>query len=459
MCQIAANTAADGAPQARPWPDGPRAPGLCGCQIPMPVTARCTLRLSPSICRPPSLPSARELRTSSARQSGMPPMPRAEWRWARRRPRLRRWQLRARWPGRRCSAVRCAMPPLATSGRWHCTWRGLRTARHWSGGLPRRSAAAGWAHMQVWVCGWMGEARGKGLPKLSSSALCLCNLRHALPTCHPQTHYPSLASAPTLPPTHADVATAAVEAAGWQGPRRQAPPPPALTAASATGGNSAPLGGPTVGGGGMGGGAGGRGGRGGGGGGGRSGRGAPQQQQQQQQGGRGRGRGPPPPTAGEPAPAHPRTLTSHAEMLRQARGSESAPLDIDGWVPPTVPALAQQVQQPPAEQQQQQQDQQPAAGQQQQEEEEGGGGGLLGRLLSYSDDDADGSSSGTSSQEGVGGAARGHGGDGGGAAGEAPHQQEQQQPAPAAGDSDSEDGGSSSDGEGGEAAPVQFFTF
>ena len=255
---------------------------------------------------------------------------------------------------------------------------------------------------------------------------------------------------------YADVASAAVEAAAWHSGGalgRAKPPPLAPSAAAATGGNAAALGGGSGPGGGPPvssaiAGRGGGGGRGGG------------RPQQPQQGGRGRGQV-------QPAPAvHARELTSHAEMLRQARGEGSAPLDIDGWVPPAVPLVAapaaaaagtsqqqrQAAGQPAAAAQQQQQ-------QRQQQEEAGGAGNLLGGLLSYSDDEDEGSgASGRSSQEGVAP----------GAAADArePRLQQEQRAVEAAAaaaagaDSGSDSSGSSSESEGEEgAAPAAFFTF
>lgn len=252
---------------------------------------------------------------------------------------------------------------------------------------------------------------------------------------------------------YADMAASAVEQAAWQGGqgrRLQQPGAaqhPAATASSATGGNSAPLGG---------GGAPGRGGQ------------APGSQQGRQQQGRQPGRGQPgrgpPAQAAEQAQVHTRDLTSHEEMLRQARGGDKAPLDIGGWVPPTLPqpaapaAAAQQ-----AEQAAQQQAAPPPAAHPRPSEDAEPAGGLLGGLVSYSEDEDEeeeeegGAGSGSSSQEGApAGAARQ-------AAGRAEDgQRAQQHPAPALGASaDSDDDSSSSGGSEGEGghAPASFFTF
>lgn len=227
---------------------------------------------------------------------------------------------------------------------------------------------------------------------------------------------------------YADVAASAVQAAVWQsggsgGRPAQRPPPP--SAAAATGGNAAALGG-------SGGGSSGapaappqQGGRGGGG----RGRGGDPQQQQQQ----GRGRGQPQQPA-QPA-VHARDLTSHAEMLKQARGGDKAPLDLDGWVPPTVPQPAAPAAAVLQGQQQAQQGTVADGAEQQADAEQQAG--LLGGLVSYGEEDAEE----TAAEQGTG----------------APQpQQAQQQAASSASDGSSSD--SDSEGGGG-GAPAAFFTF
>lgn len=247
---------------------------------------------------------------------------------------------------------------------------------------------------------------------------------------------------------YADMASSAVEQAAWQGGqgRRSQQPGAAQqpAGAAATGGNSAPLGGGS-------------------GGSGRGGQPPSSQQGRQQQGrqqGRGApGHGPAAPAAGQAQP-HARDLTSHEEMLRQARGPDRGPLDIDGWVPPTLPqpaAPAAALQQ--GQQTAQQQTAAPPAAQP--EQNEGAEPGLLGGLVSYSEDEEDdegGAGSGSSSQEGAPAVAAPQ------AAGQGEGEQQlgQQHPAPAPGASaDSDDDGSSSGGSEGEGghAPVSFFTF
>ncbi len=226
---------------------------------------------------------------------------------------------------------------------------------------------------------------------------------------------------------YADVAASAVQAAVWQSGGsggRPAQRPPAPSAAAATGGNAMALGGSGVGApapqqqhGGRGGGGRGRG-------------GGPQQQQQ------GRGRGQPPQQA---APAvHARDLTSHKEMLKQARGGDKAPLDLDGWVPPTVPQPAAAVPAAPAEARGQQEGQplQAAAGGSEQQAEAEQQAGLLGKLVSYGEADSEGEAAGQ---------------DGG-----APLKQQAQQQEASSG---SEGSSTDSDSEGGGGAPAAFFSF
>lgn len=224
---------------------------------------------------------------------------------------------------------------------------------------------------------------------------------------------------------YADVAASAVQAAVWQsggasGRPAQRPLPP--SAAAATGGNAMALGGSGSGApapppqqGGRGGGGRGRG-------------GGPQQQQQQQ----GRGRGQP----SQPAPpaVHARNLTSHEEMLKQARGGDKTPLDLDGWVPPTVPQPAAAAPAAAAQQQEQAQPQSGAAGASEQQADAEQQEGLLGGLVSYGEAEA-------ASDQDAG----------------APQQQQAQQQE---GSSSSDGSGSDSESDGGGGgAPAAFFTF
>lgn len=241
---------------------------------------------------------------------------------------------------------------------------------------------------------------------------------------------------------YADMAASAVEQAAWQGGqgrRTQQPGAvkhPAGTAASATGGNSAPLGG--------------------------GGRGGPppgsQQGRQQQSRGGPPGRAPAPLGAAQ-AQTHARDLTSHEEMLRQARGADKAPLDIDGWVPPTLPqpAAPAATAPPQAQPAAQQAAPAPAASAGRPSEDDEAARGPLGGLVSYGEDEEEGdegsAGSGSSSQEGR---PAGIPGD------EGLPSQPQQHPAPIPlASADSDDDGSSSEAsedEGGHA-PASFFTF
>lgn len=129
---------------------------------------------------------------------------------------------------------------------------------------------------------------------------------------------------------------------------------------------------------------------------------------------------------------------SHEEMLKQARGGDKAPLDLDGWVPPTVPQPAAAVPAAPAEARGQQEGQllQAAAGGSEQQAEAEQQAGLLGKLVSYGEADSEGEAAGQ---------------DGG-----APLKQQAQQQEASSG---SEGSSTDSDSEGGGGAPAAFFSF